>query len=287
MTTAPETSVALGPGFRCGFLGLLHADVFHQRLREEFDADVISTAPTVPYRVRDGGEGRGGVVDGDHVAVGVGGRGRGSRRLGAESPRAATVEEPMVDATIICASDAVGTIVEMCVDRRGAQLEHAHLDDTRVMLRYRLPLGEVASDFSDALKSRTSGFATFDYEDAGWEPSDVVRLDVLVNGHAVDALATLVHRDKATPRARDVPPIERRVAQATVRGGGAGGGGREGVGARDDLGDAEERVGQVLRGGGQSKEETVGEAKGGEAKDATRRERRHTRRGVRGVIIHQ
>ena len=205
VTTAPETSVALGPGFRCGFLGLLHADVFHQRLREEFDADVISTAPTVPYRVRDG---RGKDEEASWTEItspsALEDAGAGRDASGRNRPRAATVEEPMVDATIICASDAVGTIVEMCVDRRGAQLEHAHLDDTRVMLRYRLPLGEVASDFSDALKSRTSGFATFDYEDAGWEPSDVVRLDVLVNGHAVDALATLVHRDKATRRGREM-----------------------------------------------------------------------------------
>lgn len=205
VTTAPETSVALGPGFRCGFLGLLHADVFHQRLREEFDADVISTAPTVPYRVRDGGgkdEEESWTEITSPLALEDANAGRDAS--GRNRPRAATVEEPIVDATIICASDAVGTIVELCVDRRGAQLEHAHLDDTRVMLRYRLPLGEVASDFSDALKSRTSGFATFDYEDAGWEPSDVVRLDVLVNGHAVDALATLVHRDKATRRGREM-----------------------------------------------------------------------------------
>ena len=243
VTVAPETSAALGPGFRCGFLGLLHADVFYQRLREEFSAEVISTAPTVPYRVRrvnGGGGNRGGSGSGgDRVAGGDDGRGSdaggdrdsdsrvedsdsrledsehwteitspsaldhpSSRQHQHAGPR--VVEEPMVDATIICASDAVGKIVELCVDRRGAQLEHAHLDDTRVMLRYRLPLGEIASDFSDELKSRTSGFATFDYEEAGWEPSDVVRLDVLVNGHAVDALATLVHRDKATRRGREM-----------------------------------------------------------------------------------
>ena len=238
VTVAPETSAALGPGFRCGFLGLLHADVFYQRLREEFSAEVISTAPTVPYRVRrvnGGGGNRGGSGGGgDRVAGGDDGRGSeaggdedsdsdsrledsehwteitspsaldhpSSRQHQHAGPR--VVEEPMVDATIICASDAVGKIVELCVDRRGAQLEHAHLDDTRVMLRYRLPLGEIASDFSDELKSRTSGFATFDYEEAGWEPSDVVRLDVLVNGHAVDALATLVHRDKATRRGREM-----------------------------------------------------------------------------------
>ena len=114
------------------------------------------------------------------------------------------IEEPMVEATIICSSDATGRVVELCMDRRGTQLEHTFLDDTRVMMRYRMPLGEVAADFSDELKSRTSGYATFDYDDAGWEPSDIVRLDMLVNGQIVDALACLVHRDKAVRRGKDM-----------------------------------------------------------------------------------
>ena len=109
-----------------------------------------------------------------------------------------------MDATIVCASDVVGRVVELCVERRGEQLEHSHLGRTRVMLRYRLPTAEMASDFSDALKSRTSGYATFDYEEAGWREADVVRLDVLVNGVVVDALATLTHRTGATRRGRDV-----------------------------------------------------------------------------------
>lgn len=96
-----------------------------------------------------------------------------------------------------------GRVVELCMDRRGTQLEHTFLDESRVMMRYRIPLGEVAADFSDELKSRTSGYATFDYDDAGWERADIVRLDVLVNGLAVDALASLVHRDKAVRRGRE------------------------------------------------------------------------------------
>ena len=204
VTTAPETSVALGPGFRCGFLGLLHADVFHQRLREEFDADVISTAPTVPYRVRDGG-GRTRRS-----------RGRRSRRRRRWRMRA-RVETPRAESP--ARRDGGGTdggrdhhlrVRRGGYDRGVVRGSSRRATRTRAPrrhagdARYRLPLGEVASDFSDALKSRTSGFATFDYEDAGWEPSDVVRLDVLVNGHAVDALATLVHRDKATRRGREM-----------------------------------------------------------------------------------
>ena len=207
----PETSAALGPGFRCGFLGLLHADVFHQRLKEELGVDVVATAPNVPYRV-DYGEKRS--------------QERGTTKNQSEenertrwrvvsSPAqfdqerlrrggGGGVQEPVVDATIVCASDVVGGVVELCVERRGEQLEHSHLGQSRVVLRYRLPLAEMASDFSDALKSRTSGYATFDYEEAGWRDADVVRLDVLVNGAVVDALSTLTHRSGATKKGRDV-----------------------------------------------------------------------------------
>ena len=210
---APETSAALGPGFRCGFLGLLHADVFHQRLAEELGVDVVATAPTVPYRVKygDGGGSKaakartGDDDDADDepgwVLV------SSPAQFDQERLRrggGGVVEEPVVDATIVCASDVVGRVVELCVERRGEQLEHSHLGRTRVMLRYRLPTAEMASDFSDALKSRTSGYATFDYEEAGWREADVVRLDVLVNGVVVDALATLTHRTGATRRGRDV-----------------------------------------------------------------------------------
>ena len=112
------------------------------------------------------------------------------------------ISEPMVDATIVCKNEHVGKIVELCVDRRGTQLEHTHMSNSggtdsgdRVLLRYRMPMGEVAVDFADELKSRTSGYATFDYEESGYEQSDIVRLDVLINGQSVDALAGLIHRD--------------------------------------------------------------------------------------------
>lgn len=182
---------------------MLHADVFHQRLKEEFGAEVIATAPTVPYRV---------VYPGESSAVSVSSpmqldverlsQSRGVPRVEGSDP--VSISEPMVDATIVCKNEHVGKIVELCVDRRGTQLEHTHMSNSagtgsgdRVLLRYRLPMGEVATDFSDELKSRTSGYATFDYEESGYQQSDIVRLDVLINGQSVDALAGLIHRDKA------------------------------------------------------------------------------------------
>jgi len=191
VTVQGENSSALGAGFRCGFLGLLHADVFHQRLQEEFGTDIIATAPTVPYRIvlRDGTF----TECTSPLSIPSGG-----------FPKETVIEEPLVEATIICQPHVVGKIVELCMDRRGEQLEQTFLDDSRVILRYRLPLGEVAADFADELKSRTSGYATFDYEDAGMQTGDIVRMDVLVNGTNVDALATLVHRSKAQRHGKDI-----------------------------------------------------------------------------------
>ena len=197
VTRANETSVALGPGFRCGFLGLLHADVFHQRLAEELGVDVVATAPTVPYRVKYNDS------SSDEWVVVSSPASFDQERLRRGSSRG-VVEEPVVDATIVCSSDVVGRVVELCVERRGEQLEHAHLGQTRVMLRYRLPTAEMAGDFSDVLKSRTSGYATFDYEEAGFRVADVVRLDVLVNGVVVDALSSLTHRGGSVRKGRDI-----------------------------------------------------------------------------------
>ena len=211
VTRANETSVALGPGFRCGFLGLLHADVFHQRLAEELGVDVVATAPTVPYRVKyndsSSASHSGGSVGRDRAddewVVVSSPASFDQERLRRGSSRG-VVEEPVVDATIVCSSDVVGRVVELCVERRGEQLEHAHLGQTRVMLRYRLPTAEMAGDFSDVLKSRTSGYATFDYEEAGFRVADVVRLDVLVNGVVVDALSSLTHRGGSVRKGRDI-----------------------------------------------------------------------------------
>lgn len=191
VSVGPEQSNALGLGFRCGFLGLLHADVFRQRLRDEYGSDVISTSPTVPYRVTR--------ADGSVEEV----------RVPSDMPdpaeqKSTRIEEPMVEATIICPGEAVGAVVELCVERRGSQTEHTFIGANRAMLRYKLPLGEIAADFADEIKSRTAGYATFDFDDAGYAPADVVRLDIMVNGESVDALSCIVHRSKAQRRGREL-----------------------------------------------------------------------------------
>ena len=221
-----ETSAALGPGFRCGFLGLLHADVFRQRLAEEAargggHLEVIATAPAVPYQV----------VLNDADASDAAGGGKKSKSRGgvrvlsvsspadfdaaaAVGPRGgrAVVREPLVDATIVAPADRVGGIVELCASRRGARLEHRHLDASRVAMTYRLPLGEVAADFADALKSRTAGFATVDFSDRiRYAPADIVRVDVSVNGQSVDALSFLTHASNAARRGR--ARVERLAAE--------------------------------------------------------------------------
>ena len=167
------------------------ADVFCQRLKDEYGADVISTVPTVPYRVV--------LADGSVTAI----------RSPSELPdagklRGGCLEEPMVNVRIIAPKDTVGALVQLCVERRGVQLEHTFLDEHRAMLRYFIPMGEMAVDFADVLKRRSTGYASFDYEPAGYQAADIVRLDLLINGEPVDALATLVHRDKATRAGREM-----------------------------------------------------------------------------------
>ncbi len=191
VTLAPHSSAALGPGFNAGFLGLLHADVFHQRLREEYGATVIATAPTVPFRL----------VSGDEVTELTSPAGLPDAGARAHGVR---LEELLVDATIIAPTDCVGRMVEMCVSRRGVQLEHTFIDDARALLRYRLPMGEIAADFADTIKSLSAGYASFDFEEAGWQPADIVRVDILVNGQPVDALASVCHRDNASRNGRQM-----------------------------------------------------------------------------------
>ena len=145
VTLSPDSSTALGPGFNAGFLGLLHADVFHQRLQEEYGAAVIATAPTVPFRV---------IADGVVTEV----RSPAALPDPGSRPSGVRIEEPLVDATLIAPRDSVGRLVELCVSRRGVQLEHSFIDDTRALLRYRMPLSEIAEDFADAVKSRSSGY---------------------------------------------------------------------------------------------------------------------------------
>jgi len=181
----PETSQALGFGFRCGFLGLLHMEIVRERLEREFDLDLLVTAPNVAYRVLE--------RDGDWVEV----------HNPAEMPRELdAVEEPYVRASIIVPKEYVGPVMELNNDRRGRFDHMEYLSPERVLLAYELPLAEIVLDYYDQLKSRTRGYASFDYDVAGFRPGELVRVDVLIADEPVDALSMIVHRDAAYPRGR-------------------------------------------------------------------------------------
>ena len=181
-TYQPETSGALGFGFRCGFLGLLHMEIVRERLEREFDLNLIATAPSVEYRlVTTAGEEL--VIDNP-----------------SEMPSAAEIEridEPYLTATILTPTDYTGTLMDLCQTRRGDMVKLEYLSPERVELVYRVPLAEVVTDFFDQMKSRTQGYASLDYEPAGYVPSALVKVDVLLNGEPVDAFSTIMHRDKA------------------------------------------------------------------------------------------
>lgn len=183
----PETSIALGFGFRCGFLGLLHMEIIQERLEREYNLDLITTAPSVIYKVK--------LTNGETVYI--------DNPTNYPDPSIlAEAEEPMVKAEILAPSDYVGNIMELCQERRGTFKDMKYIDESRVTLHYELPLNEIVYDFFDALKSRTKGYASFDYEMLGYAPSKLVKLDVLLNGDIVDALSFIVHVDKAYSRAR-------------------------------------------------------------------------------------
>ncbi len=185
----PETSAALGFGFRCGFLGLLHLEIVIERLEREFDLDLVTTAPSVVYRItKTSGE----VVDIDNPADYP------------DPSLIASAAEPVVNAHIYTPGEFVGSIMELCQDRRGTFVDMKYLDPTRVDMHYELPLGETVYDFFDALKSRTRGYASYDYEIKGFKESKLVRLDFLINGEPVDALSFIVHADKAYARGRRI-----------------------------------------------------------------------------------
>ncbi len=178
----PESSTALGFGFRCGFLGLLHMDIVRERLEREFDLDLITTAPNVAYRVRRTG--------GETVMV--------SNPSELPDPhQIERIEEPYVAAMLLCPADYIGPVMELCQSRRGTIETMAYLSEERVELRYQLPLGEIIFDFFDQLKSRTRGYASLDYEPSGYRPADLVKVDVLLQGEPVDAFSAIVHKDKA------------------------------------------------------------------------------------------
>lgn len=185
----PETSVALGFGFRCGFLGLLHMEIIQERLEREYNLDLITTAPSVIYKVT--------LTNGEVQYI--------DNPTNYPDPAVIQIaEEPMVKADILAPSEFVGNIMELCQDRRGIFKDMQYLDDTRVSLHYELPLNEIVYDFFDVLKSRTKGYASFDYEMLGYVPSKLVKLDILLNGDIVDALSLIVHADSAYTRARKI-----------------------------------------------------------------------------------
>ncbi len=185
----PETSSALGFGFRCGFLGLLHMEIIQERLEREFDLDLVTTAPSVIYKVVKT-DGTGLTIDNPSNLPSM--------------AEIAYMEEPMVQAHIIAPSEYVGTIMELCQDKRGVFDDMTYIEESRVNIKYTLPLNEIIYDFFDQLKSRSRGYASFDYELQGYQRSELVKLDFLLNGDMCDALSTIVHKDKAYAKGRAV-----------------------------------------------------------------------------------
>ncbi len=185
----PETSIALGFGYRCGFLGLLHMEIIQERLEREFNLELITTAPSVIYKIT--------LTSGETILI-------DNPTNYPDVALIQTAEEPFVKADILAPSEYVGNIMDLCQDRRGVFKDMKYLDETRVEMHYELPLNEIVYDFFDALKSRTRGYASFDYELIGYIPSKLVKLDIMLNGDVVDALSFIVHRDKAYERARRI-----------------------------------------------------------------------------------
>ena len=185
----PETSMALGFGFRCGFLGLLHMEIIQERLEREFDLDLVTTSPSVIYKVK--------LTDGGEMLL----------DNPSNMPNVAEIEymeEPVVEAHIMTPSEYVGTIMELCQDKRGVFKDMTYIEEDRVNIKYELPLNEIIYDFFDQLKSRSRGYASFDYELKEYVKSDLVKLDFLLNGDICDARSTIVHRDKAYAKGRAV-----------------------------------------------------------------------------------
>ncbi len=183
----PETSAALGFGFRCGFLGLLHMEIVEERLEREFGLELIVTAPSVKYRVM---KTNGDIIDVDSPA-----------RL-PDPGQIEAIEEPVITATILTAPEFVGAILQLCQDKRGIQKNMGYITPTRVMITYELPMAEVLLDFYDRLKSASKGYASLDYQITGWWVSPLVKLDVLVNEEPVDALSIICHKDTAYQRGK-------------------------------------------------------------------------------------
>ncbi|HKO03376.1 MAG TPA: translation elongation factor 4, partial [Candidatus Acidoferrales bacterium] len=185
----PENSVALGFGFRCGFLGLLHMEIVQERLEREYNINLITTAPSVRYRIR--------TITGEWLEV--------DNPSKFPSPSAiSAIEEPFITAMIITSEESVGALLKLCEEKRGTQKKFEYLSPTRVMLTYELPLNEIVLDFYDRLKGASRGYASLDYHLSGYRESDLVKLDVLVGGEPVDALSMILHEEKAYDRGREL-----------------------------------------------------------------------------------
>lgn len=192
-----ETNAALGQGWRLGFLGLLHMEVFCERLDQEFDAQVVITAPSVPYKVKIIGEKNIKLYGGEEIIV--------TNPLKLPDPQIISEYfEPIVIGTIITPMKYIGSITKMCMDRRGVQKNSQLIDDDHILLQYKFPLNEVIVDFYDELKSVSSGYASFDYEEAGYESTYLVKMNILLNGQQVDELTTIVHSSKARQIGRGI-----------------------------------------------------------------------------------
>jgi len=185
----PETSEALGFGFRCGFLGLLHMEIIQERLEREYNLELITTAPSVVYRVNK--------TDGTSIMI-------DNPALMPPQVQIDSIEEPVVEATVMVPEGYIGQVMELCQEKRGQFKNMEYLSPTRAMLTYNLPLSEIIFDFFDQLKSRTKGYASLDYQLTGYQRADLVKLDILVAGEAVDALSIIVHRDQALYRGRQL-----------------------------------------------------------------------------------
>ncbi|NMM51542.1 translation elongation factor 4 [Paenibacillus aquistagni] len=187
LTFEPETSTALGFGFRCGFLGLLHMEIIQERIEREFNIPLITTAPSVIYRVT--------LTNGEELQI-------DNPSLYPDQGKIEFVEEPFVKASIIVPNDFVGAIMELCQGKRGEFVDMQYLDTTRVTITYQIPLSEIVYDFFDQLKSSTKGYASFDYELSGYRRSNLVKMDIMLNGEQVDALSVIVHRERAYNRGK-------------------------------------------------------------------------------------
>ena len=261
----PETSLALGFGFRCGFLGLLHMEIVRERLEREANLDLISTAPNVIYRVVSD--------DGNEIVV--------TNPSEFPTQKIAKIFEPIVRATVILPSEFVGTVMELCQQRRGSLLGMDYLSEERVELRYTLPLAEIVFDFFDHLKSRTRGYASLDYELQGEQEADLVKVDILLHGEAVDAFSAIVHREKAmaygvlmTAKLKELIP--RQQFEVPIQ---------AAIGAprhhqRDDPRDPQGRPRQVLRRRYLPKAQAPREAEGGQEAHEDGRTRRSPPGGV-------